>query len=1012
MRTGCILTLAGREPLRAPSKAASGLHRESPSSPGNPRPAAIGLAIALFAAFTAAAILQPDGDPAMQFRSWSHPARWLFPIQLNADAGRLALEGAVNAIASIPETDLVWAVGDGGLILHSSDGGWNWVKQNPPEPDEPPAQSSMFGPTVVHAAAQAAPQEQRQQQQQLYTPPPNQAEDTEPPKKLPSTSPPIRVPPRPVVTPKPAEPVLGELTDDLIDVQFDDARRGRAYGRYGTVLATADGGATWSFDPALGGNQQRTRRYWGAARTRARARLYASANEAAADCGISGEIFAVWCDEQSVWAADASGLRLPGSVVIPIPDDIQIRAIHFEPGRHRGWLAGTQGLILHTRDGGGTWTAQTLLPQNAGSPPARLPAPWYYLVTFPTIFLLVRKASQPLPPRREHSLVEGVLTSDAPIDETAPDVMGFGRMAQGISRFLRHERTLPPLTISIDGPWGSGKSSLMNLLRADLERYGFRPIWFNAWHHQREEHLLASLLDSIRSHAAPPWWRPDNWAFRARLLDIRGRRHWVAALLLLGVLSGLAVTLPLEDLEKFSWTEFAKNTAALAFLAAAISGAAAFWKGLTAFGVDPAKLLANVSARSRPRDLQMQTSFRETFAREFRDVTDALGPRSLIIFIDDIDRCTPENMLTVLESVNFLVSSGGCFIVIGMARDIVERAVALQFAPVVEELGDETGEATPEQRRERRLRFARQYLDKLINIEIPLPQPTDDQARRLLLERRREAAEPTPAEQFASAARRFAPAVLAAASVLVGLGIGYQVNQWRSEADFTATQAPAARQTAPASAQADSAPGAADDLRNVPPSPAPKLTPPRPPIDAAKWLIAAGFLMLGGFGIWKLREPMGLVVHDSEEFTRAIDAWCDVVRLRRNTPRSLKRFMNRVRYMAMHQMPPEPRESWFSGLLQRKGTAQPLEEEFSEAGMRESTLVALSALHYLDPALPARAAGLSGTAEPAIINAIRAHDGHGFEWPPSQAEIDRFYEIIPMVRMAGAKPAEGQSAGA
>ena len=62
---------------------------------------------------------------------------------------------------------------------------------------------------------------------------------------------------------------------------------------------------------------------------------------------------------------------------------------------------------------------------------------------------------------------------------------------------------MPPLTIAVTGEWGSGKSSLMNLLRVDLRRYGFRPVWFNAWHHQKEENLLASLLEMVRSQADP-----------------------------------------------------------------------------------------------------------------------------------------------------------------------------------------------------------------------------------------------------------------------------------------------------------------------------------------------------------------------------------------------------------------------------------------------------------------------------------------------------------------------------
>jgi len=49
----------------------------------------------------------------------------------------------------------------------------------------------------------------------------------------------------------------------------------------------------------------------------------------------------------------------------------------------------------------------------------------------------------------------------------------------------------------------------MNLLMADLKEYRFRPVWFNAWHHQKEEHLLASLLENIKSQAIPHWWTLD-----------------------------------------------------------------------------------------------------------------------------------------------------------------------------------------------------------------------------------------------------------------------------------------------------------------------------------------------------------------------------------------------------------------------------------------------------------------------------------------------------------------------
>src|SRR5206468_1666617 len=95
----------------------------------------------------------------------------------------------------------------------------------------------------------------------------------------------------------------------------------------------------------------------------------------------------------------------------------------------------------------------------------------------------------------------------------------------------------------------------------------------------------------------------------------------------------------------------------------------------------------------------------------------ALGERSLLVFIDDLDRCSPSSVGDVLEAVNFLVSSGDCFVVMGMDRARVERYIAVNFEKVVQ--GDKE--------------FATKYLDKLINIEVPVPEPTDDASTQILV---------------------------------------------------------------------------------------------------------------------------------------------------------------------------------------------------------------------------------------------------------------------------------------
>ncbi len=183
------------------------------------------------------------------------------------------------------------------------------------------------------------------------------------------------------------------------------------------------------------------------------------------------------------------------------------------------------------------------------------------------------------------------------------------------------------------------------------------------------------------------------------------------------------------------------------FLTSVLSGMSllyAGWRGFKAFGVNPANLMTTMVSGSRVKDLEAQAGFRHKFAMEFQDVTRALNPRTMLIIIDDLDRCKPENVLVVLEAINFLVSSGDCFVVMGMDRDRVERCVGLGFKDVAEELIEDIEEKDRSCKEDtsniqdtekgtdkdggrcRRADFAAHYLEKLINIEVqsqnlPLP---------------------------------------------------------------------------------------------------------------------------------------------------------------------------------------------------------------------------------------------------------------------------------------------------
>jgi hypothetical protein len=78
---------------------------------------------------------------------------------------------------------------------------------------------------------------------------------------------------------------------------------------------------------------------------------------------------------------------------------------------------------------------------------------------------------------------------------------------------------------------------------------------------------------------------------------------------------------------------------------------------------DPGKLMASMMPAARNPNLDEQLSFRHRFGEELRATAAALAPLRLVIFIDDLDCRRPENVVAVLEAVNFIVSSAECCVI-------------------------------------------------------------------------------------------------------------------------------------------------------------------------------------------------------------------------------------------------------------------------------------------------------------------------------------------------------------
>jgi hypothetical protein len=101
---------------------------------------------------------------------------------------------------------------------------------------------------------------------------------------------------------------------------------------------------------------------------------------------------------------------------------------------------------------------------------------------------------------KEASINRSTLSDQA----TSVDSLGFEPYVQAIAEFLVDKDTKPPLTLSIEGEWGSGKSSFMKQLQgkiSELEKnrlqHRTKIVWFNPWRHDKAEALWAAFALSF-----------------------------------------------------------------------------------------------------------------------------------------------------------------------------------------------------------------------------------------------------------------------------------------------------------------------------------------------------------------------------------------------------------------------------------------------------------------------------------------------------------------------------------
>ncbi len=258
--------------------------------------------------------------------------------------------------------------------------------------------------------------------------------------------------------------------------------------------------------------------------------------------------------------------------------------------------------------------------------------------------------------------------SDIPFGETRND-FGTDRYVKGLIRFIENSST--PITIALQGEWGSGKTSLMARLKHALcsgPDSPFIGVEINTWEY--------SMLST-----------PEITVYKilARLVQELTKNDPQSKKTFKGFLRGAGNFLYRGARESLK----------------TIPGVG----GVLAVGLEAANIPTQLSTGSDDNETASLADLKDALERAINKSITEANKRGVIIFVDDLDRLNPPVAVEILELLKNVFSLDNCIFVLAIDYEVVVKGLKPKF-----------GELTDSNERE-----FRSFFDKIIQVPFSLP---------------------------------------------------------------------------------------------------------------------------------------------------------------------------------------------------------------------------------------------------------------------------------------------------
>jgi predicted KAP-like P-loop ATPase len=281
--------------------------------------------------------------------------------------------------------------------------------------------------------------------------------------------------------------------------------------------------------------------------------------------------------------------------------------------------------------------------------------------------------------------------------EAKVDLLNFNLVAEAAAQLIRDSGG-QPLTIGISGGWGVGKSSLVKMIGATLladrdaeKQYVF--LEFNAWLYQGFDDARQALLQAVSDKLIAI--ATERQTFLEKAFAFRKRIRWLKlGRVVAPAVAGMALG-----------TAFGPIGTLLGAVGGLLKGATdvaaegqlkELKDAYTELQPELAGLIGDKSDESLPKEIE---GLRHAFEELLSDLK-----VTLVVLVDDLDRCLPPTAISTLEAMRLLLHVPRTAFIIAADEQMIRGAVRAHFGEI--DINDD---------------LVTSYFDKLIQVPLRVP---------------------------------------------------------------------------------------------------------------------------------------------------------------------------------------------------------------------------------------------------------------------------------------------------